>query len=277
MSWHADSAIVMIANEKSQVQCFDISLSCMRHQILSEDMMPDNVLELSNFFATQPSLLQICCSEKPDLAQYNEKYMQSDSFVLLLFETGPMAILRLFGGNGHKGDVHTSGFTADVLIQQYLKLNSVEKAINILLCLNWDVYGAMLMISLHKVASYIFKQPFQSEREIQLQKALGSFLVPVKPLCEETQSEFGDQVRDLTRKFFQYLLRYKSYEKAFTLAIDINDEDLFMDLTNCAKDDGFLELAQDAYQKAEQILARSASTQSTGEHFSSILIIIIHK
>lgn len=171
-------------------------------------------------------------------------------------------MIRLFCGNGHKGDVHTSGFTADVLIHQYLQLNNVQKAINILLCLNWDVYGALLMISLHKIANFIFKQPFFPEREVQLQKALGSFFVPVKPLCLETKSEFGDQVKDIARKFFQYLLRYNSFEKAFSLAIDIDDYDLFMDLTNCAKEHGYIDLAQDAYQKAEQIFTRSDSRQS---------------
>lgn len=94
-------------------------------------------------------------------------------------------------------------------------------------------------------------------------KALGSFLIPVKPLCEETQTEFGDQVRDITRKFFQYLLRNRSYEKAFNLAIDIDDEDIFMDLSNCAKEDGNLELAQDAFHKAELIIARPDSRQSS--------------
>lgn len=158
-----------------------------------------------------------------------------------------------------------SGFTADVLIYQYLKLDNVQKAINVLLCLNWDVYGVMLMMSLHKIANYIFKQPFKQEREIQLQKALGSFFVPVKPLCLETKSEFGDQVKDIARKFFQYLLRHRSFEKAFTLAIDIDDEDLFMDLTNCAKENGCIELAHDSYQKAEQIFTRSDSRQSLGE------------
>lgn len=171
-------------------------------------------------------------------------------------------MIRLFCGNGHKGDIHTSGLTADVLIHQYLQLDNVQKAINILLCLNWDVYGAMLMISLHKIANFIFKKPFQPEREAQLQKALGSFFVPVKPLCVETKSEFEDQVKDIARKFFQYLLRHNSLEKAFTLAIDIDDEDLFMDLTNCAKENGCIDLAHDAFRKAEQIFTRSDSRQS---------------
>lgn len=263
MTWHADSAIVMIANEKSQIQCFDISLSCIRNQILNEDGTISSVLELSNFFTNQQSLLQIQCNKKPDILQSNQNYIQGDSWVLLLFENGPLVLQRLLGANGYGGDVFKSGFTADVLIHQYLKLNNVEKAINILLCLNWDVYGAMLMYSLQQISNYIFKQAFQPEREAQLQKALGSFLVPVKNLYPKTQSDFGEQIKDITRKFFLYLVRYKSYEKAFSLAIDIDDEDLFMDLTNCAREDGHLEMAQDAFEKALKIFTFTESTHSS--------------
>lgn len=259
VTWHSDSAIVFIANDRGHFQSFDISLSCIKNQLLSEDQTPSNILDLSSYFSAQPTLLNICCSKKPDLALYMEKYVQTDSFILMLFDNGPIANLRLIGGSGLRGDIHTSGFTADVLIHQYLCLHNVERAINVLLCLNWDTYGAMCLISLHKIANYIFKQPLTIERELQLEKALGSFHVPVKPLFEETEIEFGDQVRDITRKFFQYLLRYKSYEKAFNLAIDIKDEDLFMDLSNCAKMDGQLDLAEDAFRKAEEIFDGSNS------------------
>ncbi|XP_037033814.1 WD repeat-containing and planar cell polarity effector protein fritz [Bradysia coprophila] len=262
ISWHCDSALIVIANDRCQFQCFDVSLACVKNQLISEDMTPSNLLDLSSYFTNQPTLVNICWSKKPDLALHNDGYTQSDCFLLLCFENGPMACLRFFGGNGLKGDVHTSGLTADVLIQQYLNLNHIEKAINLLLCLNWDTYGAMCLISMHKIANYIFQRPLTPEREVQLQKTLGSFHVPVKPLCEETEAQFGDQVRDITRKFFQYLLRFKSYEKAFSLAIDINDEDLFMDLYNCAKINGNKELASDAFRKAEEILTRPESANS---------------
>lgn len=257
----------MVANERCQFQCFDISLACIKNQLISEDMTPSNLLDLSGYFMSQPNLLKIAWSKKPDLALHNDTFTQTDCYLLLMFENGPMSCLRFFAGNGLKGDVHTSGFTADVIIHKYLNLNSIEKAINVLLCLNWDTYGAMCLISLHKIANYIFRMPLTAEREVQLQKALGSFHVPVKPLCDETENEFGDQVRDLTRKFFQYLLRFKSYEKAFSLAIDINDEDLFMDLHNCAKSDGNLDLAMDAYSKATEILNR---TDSRAESMESV-------
>lgn len=267
MSWHSDSALVIVANERCQFQCFDISLACVKNQLISEDMTPSNLLDLSGYFQSQPNLIRINWSRKPDLALHTEPFTQTDGFLLMLFEGGPVGCLRFFGDVGLKGDVHTSGLTADVLIHKYLNLNNIEKAINVLLCLNWDTYGAMCLIALHRIANWIFRSPLTVERELQLQKALGSFHVPVKKLCDETELEFGDQVRDITRKYFQYLLRYKSYEKAFSLAIDINDEDLFMDLHNCARADGDLDLASDAYKKAAEITLRSDSRGSLRKDF----------
>lgn len=208
VSWHADSAIVFVANERCQMQCFDISLACIRNQLLSENMASSSVLDLSGYFNAQPILTHIVWNKKPDLALHTDPFTHSDGFLLLLFQTGPAACLRFCGDSGLKGDVHSSGLTADVLIHQYLHLDQVERAINVLLCMNWDTYGQSCMVALHNIANYIFRLPLLPEREVQLQKALGSFHVPVKPLCEETEADFGDQVRDITRKFFQYLLRF---------------------------------------------------------------------
>uniref|UniRef100_A0A1B0GKH0 Putative fritz isoform a n=1 Tax=Lutzomyia longipalpis TaxID=7200 RepID=A0A1B0GKH0_LUTLO len=259
ISWHCDSGLVVIANERCQFQCFDISLSCIKSQLISEDYTPSNILDVSNYFSNQPTLSKICWNKKPDLHGHTEKFTQTDSFLLLIFEGGPVGCMRFFGGSGMKGDIHTSGFTPDVFVHSYLSLNQVEKAINILLCLNWDTYGAMCLSSLHKIANFIFRHPLTADRE----KALGSFHVPVKPLCEETELEFGDQVKDITRKFFQYLLRYRSFEKAFSLGIDINDEDLFMDLHNAAVANGDGSLAEDAIRKAEEIINNVNSRESS--------------
>lgn len=233
------------------------------------------VFDVSAYFTDQPLLLQICCNKHSKIQQCAGQ-TQMDSFVLLLFENGPLTVLRLFGGNGCRNGISKFGLTADVVMQQYMKQNNVEKAINILLCLNWDTQGSILMMSLQKIASYILKQPFQPDREVQLQKALGSFLVPVKPLRKETRMEFGDQIRDIIRKFFQYLLRHKSYEKAFNLAIDIDDEDLFMDLFNCAREDGYTNFSNDAYHKADEILRRSSSERSTRKFSFQILCYRAH-
>lgn len=138
----------------------------------------------------------------------------------------------------------------------YISLDQIEKAINVLLSLNWDTYGAMCLLSLHKIANYIFKLPATAELEGLMQKALGTFHIPSKPLCFETENEFGDNVDDITRRFFHYLIRYKSFEKAFSLAIDINDADLFMILHKCAKAHGQIDMANESFKKAEEIYAK---------------------
>ncbi|XP_058822188.1 WD repeat-containing and planar cell polarity effector protein fritz [Topomyia yanbarensis] len=265
VSWHSDSSVVMVANEKGQFQCFDIALSCVRTQLVSEDVVPSSILDLSNYFVHPSNLAKLCWSKKPEITEHCEKYAITDSFLMLAFENGPIGCLRFVGSTGLKGDVHTSGLTADVLIHKYISLNQVEKAINILLSLNWDTYGAMCLLSLHRIANYIFKQPLGMERELQLQKALGSFLVPVKPLCYETEVEFGDQVNDITLRFFHYLLRNKSYNKAFSLAIDINDADLFLKLHDKAKSDGDVELSKEALKKVDDI-NRICTDRSDSEH-----------
>uniref|UniRef100_A0A4Y0BP85 Uncharacterized protein n=1 Tax=Anopheles funestus TaxID=62324 RepID=A0A4Y0BP85_ANOFN len=271
VAWHSDSSVVMIANEKCQLQCFDIALSCVRMQLLSEtqDGIPSGTFDLSNYFlghhAPSIQLGRLSWSKKPELINHGEKYATTDSFLFCAFEQGPLACIRVVGGSGLKGDVHTSGLTADVLVHKYISLNQVEKAINILLSLNWDTYGAMCLLSLHRIANYIFKQPLGTERELQLQKALGSFLIPVKSLCYETELEFGDQVNDITLKFFHYLLRNKSYNKAFSLAIDINDADLFLKLHDKAKADGDMELAREALRKVDDI-NRICTDRSDSEH-----------
>lgn len=97
----------------------------------------------------------------------------------------------------------------------------------------------------------------------------------MKPLCNETTKEFGDQVDDITRRFFHYMIRYESFEKAFSLAIDINDADLFMDLYRVTRSKGITDLAQDAVKKAEEIYkqieedeANSNGSHSTCSHSS---------
>lgn len=269
VTWHCDSALLMISNERCQLQCFDISLSCVKNQLLSDEISPSAVLDLSQYLAGPPvNLVRMCFSKKSDVMTHYEKYAQNDTHLIMCLDSGTLACLRIVGGAGMKGDIHKTGFTADVLVHNYISLGQVEKAINILLSLNWDAYGAMCLVSLHKIANFIFKQPLTSEREVQLQKALGSFHVPVKALCDETVEEFGDQVDDITRRFFHYMMRFGSFEKAFSLAIDINDADLFMDLYRVVTQHDRADLAGDALKRAEVIYKQieEDETRSTSSH-----------
>lgn len=104
-----------------------------------------------------------------------------------------------------RGDIHNSGLTADVILDKYLALNQLEKAVNLLNALNWETYGAICLISLHKIANYVFYRGDHKRIRIELMvKALKTFS---DSLTEETKDAFSDQVFDLKRRFFFFLLR----------------------------------------------------------------------
>ncbi|XP_017468885.1 PREDICTED: WD repeat-containing and planar cell polarity effector protein fritz [Rhagoletis zephyria] len=252
-AWHPDSSIVMVANERAQFQCFDLALTPVGNQLQSEDVTPLNLLDLSHYFTIQPTLLRIAFSHKPDLSQHSLPYVQTDCLLLLHFENGPLGCMRLFAGAGMRGDIHNSGLTADVLIDKYLSLNQLEKAVNLLMALNWETYGAMCLISLHKIANHVLYRGEAKRTRVELLgKALKTF---TDALSEETKDEFSDQVFDLKRRFFFYLLRKQMFAEAFEVAEDIEDYDLFMDLFNVTKSNAnLIEFSAAAFSQAATIL-----------------------
>ncbi|XP_058975877.1 WD repeat-containing and planar cell polarity effector protein fritz-like [Musca domestica] len=252
-SWHSDSSLIVIANTRSQFQCFDLALTPVGNQLQSEDVTPSNLLDLSHYFSAQPTLLQISFSRKPELHHYSHPYAATDCFLILIYDQGPIGCLRFFAGAGMRGDIHNSGLTADVILDKYLALNQLEKAVNLLNALNWETYGAVCLISLHKIANHVFYKGDQKKIRIELMnKALKTFS---DSLTEETKDEFSDQVFDLKRRFFFFLLRQNLFAEAFEVAQDIEDYDLFMDLFNVTKcDPNLAEFSAACFSQAAAIL-----------------------
>lgn len=174
-------------------------------------------------------------NKKSDVSSYSERYIPNDSLLFLVFESGPLGVLSLIGGGGLINDVQNCGLSPDSIIRQYLLWNQNDKALNLLLSLNWNTSGPTCLAGLYHIANHVFRQTFTPEREILLEAALGSFYSPVRPLTRFSEDEFGNQVHDLTRRFFYHLLRHRLYEKAYCLAIDLGNSDLFVDLYHCAK------------------------------------------
>ena len=61
--------------------------------------------------------------------------------------------------------------------------------------------------------------------------------------------EYSEQIHDLSRRFFHALVRQKQLIKAFRLAVDINDYDLFVDLHHAAKRNNMMDMADAAIIK----------------------------
>ncbi|XP_043496760.1 WD repeat-containing and planar cell polarity effector protein fritz isoform X2 [Polistes fuscatus] len=211
-------------------------------------------IHLYRLTGSQPALVRMEWNKKNQLNSHISYYSYGDSLFLLLFERGPIGVIRVVEGDNLSGDI---------LVRKYLILSQIEQATSLLLRLNWDTHPRICMHSLNQILNYLFKLPLTAEHESFIQNALGSFHVPIRPISQAIEDEYGDEVRDLTRRFFHHLLRYRMFEKAFRLAIDLNDHDLFMDIHFYALVLNDMEMANAAKEKAEQILSRSNSCNSS--------------
>ncbi|KYQ50912.1 WD repeat-containing protein C2orf86 like protein [Trachymyrmex zeteki] len=252
-AWHSDGIIFVVGNDRGQFQYFDITLMCIKSQTLSDEAVPANILDLSSYFKNQHALLHMEWNKKSDPNQIRY-YNNGNSLFLLLFERGPIGVIKMIEGDTLSGDE---------LVRRYLSESRAEQATSLLLSMNWDTHPRVCMHSLNQILNYLFKLPLTTEREGLIQNALGSFHIPIKPISQTVEEEYGDEVRDLTRRFFHHLLRYKMFEKAFRLAIDLNDHDLFMDIHFYATVLNDMELATAAKEKAESILSRSNSCSAS--------------
>lgn len=51
LRWHGDGSLLLAANDRAQLQWFDLALSCVRTQLLSEDVTPSNLVDLGAYFS----------------------------------------------------------------------------------------------------------------------------------------------------------------------------------------------------------------------------------
>lgn len=53
LSWHPDGGIFMIGNERCQFQIMDVALATLKQQLLSEDVTPCNLVDITSYFRYQ--------------------------------------------------------------------------------------------------------------------------------------------------------------------------------------------------------------------------------
>lgn len=251
-AWHSDSMIFVVGNDRGQLQHFNIALQSIKSQTFGDEATPTNILDFSPYFRNQPALIHMEWNKKND-SSYISFYNSGNSLFLLLFERGPIGVLKI---------IESHNLTGDELVRRYLSGCQVKQATCLLLSMNWDTHPRACMHSLNQILNYLFKLPLTTNHDDLIQNALGSFHVPAGPISRAVEEEYGNEVRDLTRRYFHRLLRYRMFEKAFRLAIDLNDHDLFMDIHFSAMALDNMELASAAKERAETILSRSNSCRS---------------
>ncbi|XP_057663252.1 WD repeat-containing and planar cell polarity effector protein fritz [Diorhabda carinulata] len=234
LAWHPDNAVVAVGNDKGQLQYYDTALNCIKSQLLNEDCLPIPIVNLSTYFNLQFSIASINWGPKN---------------LLITFEQGPIASLTYIA----------ESLTFKSLIQNYLQLGKIDKAIKLLV--SWE-FKDDSFFALQKITAFLLRRPLNEEVAQNLQNALGCYHNSPIPIPAQIRHRFGGQVISLTRRFFHQLVRAEMFETAFLLAVDVGHHDLFMDLHYIAVKIGETEMAAAARAQASSLLSRCSSEAS---------------
>jgi len=249
ISWHPSDSMLLIASSTGEMQIYDLALNCLHLQLLGDNIESSN-LRLSQFFFTPPRLKNILWSCDYGLTSTPDSCCCCDD-ILIVFERGPLCMLRIELGVCSQGLI-----TPVEIVCAYIKYNQSIEAVSLLSKLNWNTSGVQCFHLLTLITTHLFKLPFNAKREACLEDTLGTFYAPVRPLSENTILEYRDEISRVARRFFHLLLRYKRFEKAYLLAIDIGSKDLFMDIHYLATDVQNFDLANASQQRAYEIHER---------------------
>ncbi|KAM8859459.1 WD repeat-containing and planar cell polarity effector protein fritz homolog isoform 2-T3 [Spinachia spinachia] len=242
LAWHPAGGVVVVGGEQGELMCFDVGLAPLSTALLAEEAAPAVTLRLGEHLRCAGGLggLQWAAGPQADV-------------LMLAFHGGPLAALRVRLGalaGGRTG-------AAELLLQQRLRRGRVEEALGILGAMDWCIVGDACYRGVSAVTNHLLRLELTAEREAQLEAALGVFYAPPSPLSDVVILEYRQPISKLARRFFHHLLRYGRLEKAFLLAVDLEDRDLFMDLHYVASDKGEVVLADVAKRRANEIQAQA--------------------
>ncbi|XP_041803400.1 WD repeat-containing and planar cell polarity effector protein fritz homolog isoform X3 [Chelmon rostratus] len=245
LAWHPAGALVMVGGEQGELMCFDGGLAPVGMALVAEEVASAAMLRLAQHLRCFGGL------ERLQWGTSLEGGPEGTDILMLAFHGGPLAALRfrlgaLTGGQMGPGE----------LLQQRLRCGQVREALGILEAMDWSIMGDECYRGLSSITNHLLRLELNAETEAQLEAALGVFYAPPAPLSDMVILEYREPIRKYARRFFRHLLRHQRFEKAFLLAVDLEDRDLFMDLHYVASDKGEVVLADVAKRKANEIEAQ---------------------
>ncbi|XP_057703330.1 WD repeat-containing and planar cell polarity effector protein fritz homolog isoform X2 [Corythoichthys intestinalis] len=241
LAWHPAGAFVAVA-AASDLMFLDVSLAPVKVAPLGEEVSPAAVLQLGRHLLCPGSMQILQWATGPE-GGTNEV-----DTLMLTFHGGLFGVLKLQLGvlsGDHLGPVP--------VLQQRLRLCQEQEAVSVLEAMDWSSAPQQCWRGLSAIINHLLKLPLDAQTEEQLEAALATFYNPPAPLPDSVMADYKEPVHKYSRRFFHHLVRHDRLEKAFLLAIDLQDKDLFMDLHYVAGDKGELVLAEVAKRKAQQV------------------------
>uniref|UniRef100_A0A3Q3WKU1 Uncharacterized protein n=1 Tax=Mola mola TaxID=94237 RepID=A0A3Q3WKU1_MOLML len=240
LAWHPAGAMVVVGGGQGELMCFDVGLAPVSMALIAEDVASAATLRLAQHSG--------CCEGLEGLQWGTslERGPEGTDILMLAFHGGPLAALRFRLDHG-------------VLLQQRLRCGQVREALGILEAMDWSIMGDECYRGLSSVTNHLLRIELNAQREAQLEVALAVFYAPPAPHSDVVILEYREPISKYARRFFHHLLRHQRFEKAFLLAVDLEDRDLFMDLHFVASDKGEVVLADVAKRKANEIEAQAVT------------------
>ncbi|XP_047677347.1 WD repeat-containing and planar cell polarity effector protein fritz homolog isoform X3 [Tachysurus fulvidraco] len=251
--WHPDGGLIVVAGGQGELQCFDLGLSPLQLQLVSEEDVvgtSGKSLQLARHVRISSGLEGLEWAHSP--GSQGAEGLEVHNLLMLRFHRGPVAAMRL-----RLGVLNGGQLGAGELLQHRLRCGEVDAALSILGNMDWCMMGADCYRGLISVTDHLLRKPLDEQTEAQLEAALGMFYSPSRDLTDTVILEYRKPISRYARRFFHHLLRHQRFEKAFLLALDIGARDLFMDLHFVARDRGELVLANVARRKAEELDAEA--------------------
>ncbi|XP_062507889.1 WD repeat-containing and planar cell polarity effector protein fritz homolog isoform X2 [Corticium candelabrum] len=242
--WHPADAIVLVGNRQGSIQCFDMALTSILLVIASDVPSPSVLIDTGKIIRSSSHLQFIYWS--PSLTA-GDGTACNDS-ALLVFSRGPLCLMCFQLGvlsRGHIGPLQ--------LATEYINTGQVNSAVSILKRMNWNMQAKTCFAMTSLIMDYLLKAPLDSDKESLCEETLVTFLAPSQAIIDTVITQYKERINNMARRFFHLLLRYRRFEKAYLLAVDINNRDLFMDLHFLALEFGETALAQVSRRKAEQV------------------------
>uniref|UniRef100_A0A671TYC8 WD repeat containing planar cell polarity effector n=1 Tax=Sparus aurata TaxID=8175 RepID=A0A671TYC8_SPAAU len=217
LTWHPAGALVMVGGGQGELMCFDVGLIPVSMALVAEEIASAATLRLAQHLRCSGGLEGLWWGTSL------ESGPEGTDILMLAFHGGPLAALRfrlgaLTGGQMGPGE----------LLQQRLRCGQVREALGILEAMDWSIMGDECYRGLSSVTNHLLRLELNAEREAQLEAALGVFYAPPAPLSDMVILEYREPISKYARRFFHHLLRHQRFEKAFLLAVDLEDRDLFM-------------------------------------------------
>ncbi|CAD5120513.1 DgyrCDS9079 [Dimorphilus gyrociliatus] len=244
--WHPSDLFYVVFSDCSEMQIHDISLNVWKTSILSDQFKNGKeTFEFSSILRSAP-IFQLAAWNKLNLDQ--GVVVDCCDHLLINFEGFSFGLLRIFY------PAETQAYWSPLyLVQFYLRNGQIDYAIKFTSSLNWDRERDGTFASLACIINYLLRQPLTAESENQFECALAIFYSPVSNWDKDIQFTYKKNVDNLARRYFKHLIRYSAFEKAFLMAVDLNEEDLFMKLHLVAKKSGEDILAKASLKKAKII------------------------